>query len=189
MPRYWLESGDGTTLIQIQRNAFLINWRRRNTNYPHFEAVKEFFDNTLHNFIAFLDEELHEPTPRMQLAELTYINAIEPCDYWLSLLDTRKVLPSFSLPVPTNNEFGSADFHQVTIDKFMPDLTLLTTVRSGRTIKDPAKPVLIFELRAIGLITESDRVNDWFRRAHELTGRRFTEMTNPDIQTTYWQPE
>ncbi|HEY5203538.1 MAG TPA: TIGR04255 family protein, partial [Roseiarcus sp.] len=100
MPRYWLESADGTNLIQIQRNAFLTNWRRRNADYPHFDAVKDFFDVTLLNFVAFLDEELHEPSPRIQLAELSYINLIEPNEYWSSQLDTPRVLPRFSLPVP-----------------------------------------------------------------------------------------
>ena len=189
MPRYWLESTNGATLVQIQGNAFLVNWRRRNTEYPHFEAVKDFFDASRRNFSDFLEEELHEPTPRVQLAELTYVNSIEPCEYWSSLLDTAKVIPRFALPVPTDDDLGPADFHQVAIDRIAPDTTLQTTVRSARSLSDAAKPVLVFELRAIGLISENDGLNDWFRRAHELTGRRFTEMTNPDIQTTYWQLE
>lgn len=60
MPRYWLELTDGATLMQIQGNAFLLNWRRRNTEYPHYDAVKEFFDSCLENFFNFLEEELHE---------------------------------------------------------------------------------------------------------------------------------
>ena len=141
------------------------------------------------DFFNFLANELHESAPRIQLAELTYINAIEQCEYWSSLLDTSKVIPRFSLPVPTNNDGAAADFHQTTIDRVAPDLVLQTTVRSARSTADPNKPVLIFELRALGLIQESDAVNEWFRRAHDLTGSRFTEMTNPDIQTIYWHPE
>ena len=188
MPRYWLESTDGATLMQIQGNAFLVNWRRRNTEYPHFEAVKGFFDSSCRNFFSFLEEELHETVPRVQLAELTYINSIEKCEYWSSLLDTSIVLPRFALPVPTQNETSPADFHQLTIDRVAADTTLQTTVRSARSSTNSAKPVLIFELRAIGLIAENDGINEWFQRAHDLTGRRFAEMTNPDIQTTYWQP-
>jgi uncharacterized protein (TIGR04255 family) len=188
MPRYWLESADGTTLIQIQRNAFLMNWRRRNTEYPHYDSVKALFDMMFLKFVAFLNEELHEPPPRIQLTELNYTNVIEPSEFWSSWPDTAKVLPRFSLAVPTNDDSSLTDFLQVTVEKFAPDLALQTTVRSGREVKDLTKPLLIFELRAVGLITEAEDTNPWFRRAHELTGRRFTEMTNPGIQATYWQP-
>jgi uncharacterized protein (TIGR04255 family) len=189
MPRYWLESADGTSLIQLQANAFLVNWRRRNSKYPHFDAVKDFFDASCRNFFRFIEEELHESAPRVQLSELNYVNSIEPCEYWSSPLDTPKVLPRFALPVPTNNDLGPADFQQATLDRITPDTMLQTTVRSGRSLNDLTKPVLVFELRALGLIADNDGINEWFHRAHDLTGRRFTEMTNPEIQTIYWQPE
>jgi uncharacterized protein (TIGR04255 family) len=32
MPRFWIESTDGQTLLQIQRNAFLLNWRLKGIN-------------------------------------------------------------------------------------------------------------------------------------------------------------
>src|SRR5580704_19342195 len=35
MPRFWLEASDGSTLMQIQKNAFLFNWRKKETDYPH----------------------------------------------------------------------------------------------------------------------------------------------------------
>jgi uncharacterized protein (TIGR04255 family) len=189
MPRYWLESADGVTLLQLQRNAFLVNWRRRNKDYPHFKAVKDYFDAYLGNFFSFLEEELHETGRRVRLAELTYINSIEPCEYWASLLDTPKVLPRFSLPIVVVDALGPSDFHQVTIDRMAPDTTLQTTVRSARSLGDPTKPILIFELSAVRLIPENESQNGWFPRAHVLIGRCFTEMTNPDIRTTYWLPE
>jgi hypothetical protein len=40
MPRFWLEAEDGTILMQIQKNAFLFNWRKREAQYPHYENVK-----------------------------------------------------------------------------------------------------------------------------------------------------
>src|SRR4051812_2068164 len=34
MPRFWLEAPDDSILMQIQNNAFLFNWRKRETDYP-----------------------------------------------------------------------------------------------------------------------------------------------------------
>jgi hypothetical protein len=42
-PRFWFEAADGITLIQLQKNAFIFNWRKRDNDYPHFEAVKAAF--------------------------------------------------------------------------------------------------------------------------------------------------
>ena len=72
-----------------------MNWRRRNTEYPHYDTVKAFFDMMFLQFVAFLDEELHEPPPRIQLAELNYTNVVEPSEFWSSWLDTAQVIPHF----------------------------------------------------------------------------------------------
>src|SRR5262245_1488353 len=76
MPRFWLEASDGSTLMQIQKNAFLFNWRKKETDYPHFDAVKAAFDKNKKRFFKFLFEELSEAEPKAKLAELNYINAI-----------------------------------------------------------------------------------------------------------------
>jgi uncharacterized protein (TIGR04255 family) len=44
MPRFWLISKNDAILLQIQKNAFLLNWRKRDSDYPHFENVKSSFD-------------------------------------------------------------------------------------------------------------------------------------------------
>jgi uncharacterized protein (TIGR04255 family) len=187
MPRFWLEAKDGSTLMQIQNNAFLFNWRKRATEYPHFEAVKAAFDKNKKRFFKFLRDELGEVEPKSQLAELTYINLIESCEYWKGPRDTPKVVPRFSLPVAYVPETESPDFHQITSQRRAPDLTLNTTIRSARSVQDQIKPVLIIEYRATGLLSDPEAVDDWFDRAHEAIGGCFTEMTSRDIQETYWE--
>src|SRR5690554_3197923 len=45
MPRYWFMSDDHANLIQLQKNAFMFNWRRKDSDYPHFdENLKVRFD-------------------------------------------------------------------------------------------------------------------------------------------------
>jgi uncharacterized protein (TIGR04255 family) len=187
MPRFWLEAQDGSTLTQIQRNAFLFNWRKKDADYPHFETVKAAFYKNKKHFFKFLLEELNEPEPKIQLAELNYINAIEPCEYWQGLEDTPKILPRFSLAIPEQTGAGSPDFHQITSQRLAPDMTLGTTIRSARSTQAPAKPVLIMEYRATGLLPDDDALDGWFNRAHDAINQCFTEMTNQDIQENHWQ--
>ena len=187
MPRFWLKSSDDLTLMQIQKNAFLFNWRKKETDYPHFDAVKAAFDKNKKRFFKFLSDELSEVEPKAQLAELNYINAIESCEYWKGPEDTVKVIPRFRLPVPEGSETESPDFHQITSQRLAADLTLGTTVRSARVAQAPAKPVLIIEYRATGLLADLDALDSWYGCAHDAIGDCFTKMTSEDIQKTYWQ--
>lgn len=190
MPRFWLESADGSTLMQIQRNAFLFNWRKRAGVYPHYDYVKSAFDKNFSHFTRFLETEVGAPHPNLQIAELTYINLIESGEYWQGSQDTARVFPRFQLPTCGSSDQPTPEFNQVTTQQFAQDLTLITSIRSGRSAQRPNEPVLIFELRALGLLGAADKedADAWFCRAHETIGDCFTGMTSPDIQQRYWQP-
>jgi uncharacterized protein (TIGR04255 family) len=187
LPRFWLEDADSCYLIQIQKNAFLLNWRRRDAAYPHFEVVKEKFDENFKLYKNFLKRELGvEPT--IQMVDLNYVNVIHVCDYWRGPSDTSKIIPSFRLPVAEAKVMEHPGFNQLTMQKFSQSLTVTTGIRLVRmvTTKEPA---LHFELRAVGLIgsgstSEADR---WFEHAHEVLGDCFVKMTNPAIQKKYWK--
>lgn len=191
MPRFWLEAVDGSMLMQIQRNAFLFNWRKREGDYPHYDAVKRAFDKYFSRFTRFLESELGAPIPKLQIADLTYINVIESCEYWRGPQDTEAVFPRFRLPSCDVGSQSPPEFNQVTNQRFAPDLSLITAIRTGRMPQKPNEPVLIFEFRALGLIGGADKfaADEWFGRAHETIGNCFTGMTSPDIQQRYWQPE
>src|SRR5581483_2193773 len=96
MPRYWLVAADDAHLLQIQRNAFLVNWRKRNdSDYPHFETVKKVFDQQYENLVAFLKAEADTGEVTIDVCELTYINLIEAGEYWKEVGGVSAVVPSF----------------------------------------------------------------------------------------------
>ena len=163
----------------------MLNWRKKDKAYPHFDEVKASFDKNKKRFFKFISDELKEPEPKAKIAELTYINLIESCDYWKGPLDTSKVIPRFSLPVPESPD--PPDFQQITSQRLAPDLILDTTVRSARLIQDQSKPVLIIEYRATGLLPDADVLDSWFDRAHDAIANCFTGMTDQDIQKAHWQ--
>lgn len=190
MPRFWLMSEDEITLIQIQKNAFIFNWRKRNADYPHFENVKASFDKYFEIYRSFLQKELGIETLNFQIAELTYNNVIESGEYWRDAGDTKRIIPSFSIPDLGLPIEAKPDFNYLTAYKIAPDLTLKVSVRTGRRATEAAKPVLILEFRALGALGAANKADAdaWYERAHEVIGRCFTGMTNPDIQQDHWQP-
>src|SRR5258705_177911 len=82
LQRIWLISEDETFLLQIQRNAFLLNWRKRDGAYPHFDSIKAEFLTQLDQFFRFIESTLQLSVPVIGACELQYINAVEPTEYW-----------------------------------------------------------------------------------------------------------
>jgi uncharacterized protein (TIGR04255 family) len=175
MPRFWLESTEPAYLMQLQKDAFLFNWRRKDKDYPHFDAVKDGFDANFARFADFLQSEFQITLPPIAVAELTYSNLVEKCEYWSSPRDTKNVLPHFSIASPDTTS-DPADFTQVAVQRFEKDLSVRTTIRNANT---PKGPCLVFELRCTGPqgnVTKS-ATDAWFNRAHDLVGKCFLDMT------------
>ena len=86
MSRFWFVSEDEVSSIQVQKSAFLLNWRRRSFKYPHFAAnLKPGFDKYLGIFMEFLRNDVGVEAPAISHYELAYVNVIELSDYWQGL--------------------------------------------------------------------------------------------------------
>lgn len=190
MPRFWLLSEDETMLMQIQKNAFIFNWRKRDAEYPHFEAVKSYFDKYFDIYLSFIQRELSIEKLNIQIAELTYSNLIEAGEYWNDASDTPRLIPSLSIPDPGMMIEGNPDFNYLTAYKLAADLALNVAVRTGRKATEAGKGLLVLEFRALGALGTASKAeaDAWYDRAHDAIGRCFTAMTNPDIQRRHWQP-
>jgi uncharacterized protein (TIGR04255 family) len=191
MPRYWFVSDDGITLLQVQRNAFMLNWRRRDAEYPHFaENLKPAFDKYIGYFEEFIRNDVGADEFSLDLCELTYINTVEACDFWTGPQDTGNVIPSFyvlDLGLGSD-EFPAFNFSQV--HALESDLQLRVTVRNAHATAKPDLPVLVFEIRAAGRLGQVGKAeaDAWYERAHDAIISCFIGMTDKDIQTKYWKP-
>ena len=190
MPRYWFIADDDISLIQIQKDAFMFNWRRRDDAYPRFHRdIKPTFDRYYGLFSEFVREEVQIEAPSIDLCELTYINALERCEFWEGPQDTTKVIPSFPILSPGISVLGSPEFHCNYHYRIEADLQLNIGIRSGIMAQQMDAPVLIFEIRAsarLGQVTKSE-ADEWFERAHDCIIRCFAGMTDQDIQRSYWE--
>lgn len=191
MPRFWLTSDDESTLIQLQKNAFIFNWRRRAASYPHFDRLMDDYDRLYLMFSDFLKTETDSSELNINLCELTYINLIEPAEYWSDILHTSSVIPSFKfVDFPASNA-NIQDFNYATVYDLGDDLSIRVTVRNVHPTDQPEQSNLVFEIRASGRIGSSAKADAdaWLERAHAEIGKGFVGMTSSEIQSKYWQPK
>ena len=191
MPRYWFMSEDQTTVIQLQKNALMLNWRRGAEGYPRFAGyLKPTFDRYYRIFEEFAREEAAVEELKIDLCELAYINVVTPCEYWNGPTDTPHVLPSVGMP---DIGFGSSGrpvivdaAYTYTLD---PDLHLRVTVRNAESANDPNVPVLVLEISVRGRLerTEKSNADSWFDRAHEAAVNCFVRMTSDEVRQNQWK--
>lgn len=192
MPRYWFIADDEISLIQIQKNAFMFNWRRRRGNeYPrYYENIKPAFDKYYGLFSEFIRTEVGRDELTIDLCELIYINTLERCGFWAGPQDTTKVIPTFSILDPGIDASVSPGFNCNYFYKVSTDLQLNINIRSGVKVQQQNAPVLAFEIKASGRLggTTKPLSDEWFQRAHDSIINCFMHMTSADIRENYWIP-
>jgi uncharacterized protein (TIGR04255 family) len=189
LPRFWFVSANDSMLVQVQRNAFLLNWRKRDQVYPHFATVKQDFDRLYAIFAEFARGVVGQEFA-IEAAELSYINLAEAGGYWSGVGDIATVIPSFRA---TEIGVEGAQLMSVTetsVWRIAEDLSLTAKIRTA-TLKADKRPALVFELSAKGRLGSATKAEAdvWFGRAHDVTGRAFRGVTSGEIQTRVWQPE
>lgn len=188
MPRYWFVASDDVHLIQVQKNAFMFNWRQRNKEvYPGFEALKPQFDKHFSAFEEFLRREVDIADAAISHAELTYIDVIEEGAFWGGPGSTHQVIPDLSSPVispstPLSNLDWQGRY------QLSDDTGLFIRARTGFKPNQTDSRVLILEMKAVGSFPGVRRsaTDDWFQRAHASIFEVFVDITGDDIQRDYW---
>jgi len=188
LPRYFFVSEDQRRLVQLQRDRFLQNWRKRgeNTGYPRFENLCPQFIESWGQFCGFVrDQNLGELQPDQY--ELTYVNHIEQGDGWTNEQDIEDVFPWFKCSF---NDQSSAALEGVSWRRIyrLPDKAGRLHVSMQQVIiRDTKTPALLLNLTARGFAECS--VKDWFDMAHEWIVRAFVDLTGPSVKDTIWKME
>ncbi len=189
MPRFWFIAVDEINLIQIQKSAFMFNWRRRDREYPRFhENIKPTFDRIYSLFSKFVRTEINIAEPSIELCELNYINVLEHNEFWAGPQETKKVIPSFSIVNPGISSLGSPVFNCNFAYIVAADLQVNVNIRSGVRAAQEDVPVLIFEIKAVGRVGQLAKpgTDEWFERAHDAIISCFVGMTSQEIQDRLW---
>ncbi|MCP4373577.1 MAG: TIGR04255 family protein [Deltaproteobacteria bacterium] len=79
IPRVWFVSEDENSLLQLQRDRFIYNWRRKEPSeeipYPRYENIRDEFKLRYKQFLEFLTNQ-KLPEPAVNQIEVTYVNLI-----------------------------------------------------------------------------------------------------------------
>ena len=105
-PLVWYIHEDDSELIQIQRDRFVFNWRRREGEYPRYEHVRARFIEFFSIVRDFLEEEGLADELGLNHWEVTYVNLIQSDTTWKEHREVGVVIPSWE--------------HRVG-DEFLPD--------------------------------------------------------------------
>ena len=187
MPRFWFVAHDDINLVQIQKNAFILNWRRREQNqYPGFQNVKATFDRLFGAFEDFLRLEVDTPQIVIDLCELTYVDVIGQSQYWSKPEDTCNVIPSFSI-LRADPDVTCRDFDCRYVVQYGEDITLSSRFWTIKP-RQSSLPALGLEMKATNQFAgvAKTRTDDWFKRAHDTIVKQFIYMTSEEVQREHW---
>ena len=190
MPRYCFLSADEVNVVQVQKDAFLFNWRKRNGNlYPGFRnGIKPTFDRLYDEFEAFLLREAGVTELSVALCELSYVDIIERCDYWQGPRHTHNVIPAFSNPLPDFEGAVENDFDCSYVYYVEEDFTIFVRIRTLVHPERIDQPLLTLEMKASNQFGGVQRrlTDGWFERAHDTLFREFINLTDKQVQRDHW---
>jgi uncharacterized protein (TIGR04255 family) len=191
IPLIWLISEDGARVVQFQPDRLVGNWRKtdRDTEYPHYDAVKASFLNDLRQLQSFLDAR-NLGALNINQCEIAYVNQIPVAisygdtmartfsnwanvapEAWGEVEDasfaTRFVLKCEAAPIgriyfqanPAFDKNGAATIQLVVVGRGAPHSP---TVESAVEFLDLAHDRIV---RAFVDLTTQDAQKDWDRTA------------------------
>jgi uncharacterized protein (TIGR04255 family) len=181
-PRSWLIASDGSVLMQLQKDWFLLNWKKSSDDqsYPSYEVVKREFDRRFREFVNFLQS--NDIELEYKQFELTYVNhiasnnGIEKVGEWRLLVDHNCSDRERFLPHPTEINWKTS--------YLLPNDSgrLNVTAQTGR-VTATGERIVRLDLQATGLPTDDpeQHMDDWFETAHEWITRGFADVTTPEL--------
>jgi uncharacterized protein (TIGR04255 family) len=189
LPRVWFIKSDQTTLIQVQRDRFIHNWRKVSpeNEYLRYETLINVFQDHLSCFDSFLNEAgLGEIKP--QQYELTYINQIPQGQGWKTLEEIGDIFPDFAWRANTQRFLTNPKNTSVTTTFDLPDEIGRLYAVINHVMSDTG-PTLSFEItvRGIGNYKSREAMRDWFDIAHDWVGKAFADLTGENVRRNIWK--
>jgi len=191
LPRIWFIQSKGNGIIQVQRDRFLHNWRKNNSEdeYPRYHVVKQMFKDRFLKFQTFLDENNLGIIEPLQY-EMTYINHIPKGEGWENLREIGRIFPDFAFRIEEDRFLPEpSTFNWRTIFTLPEKGTRMHVVIRHVKIRDSGLPMLLLELtvRGFGTNNSPEDMWNWFDLAREWIVRGFADLTGKDVQKKIWR--
>ena len=192
LPRFWFRSGAHSMLIQVQRNAFILNWRRQqNSEYPHYEKIEEAFWKEFETYKRFIQETVAGKLDVVSRCELTYINMIAKNEFFTGGAKIMSVVPPVKgLCELDNPERQLVGLNALAVYKINDQLRIDVTPKLGRRRDKTQEEVALLEIKAHGSPADLSfsGAHDWYRMAHESTYETFLALTDERARKQLWKP-
>lgn len=194
LPRTWFVNPDNHALIQIQKDRFIHNWRKKDDedNYPSFENVFKEFTQRLWQFENFLDENKLGEIKPVQF-ELTYVNHIPKDDrIWGSLDDLSNLFIAFSGSTSSKKFLSKMKGMSYVTNYSLPDGEGIFATKLDSAIhNDTQKEILRLTMLTKGITKEKSlsSLSRWFNMAHEWIVLGFEDITTMSAQTEVWRKQ
>jgi len=189
--RCWFISESDEELIQVQKDRFLLNWRRRESpGYPRYSTtLRNTFVSRWSSYRDFLSSE-HLGEPHVVQCEVTYINHIRQGEGWQVAADWDQV---FTICNPLNSEgtLPLPETRRFALSYLLPNELGSLTASASKALRGTDGMVVIqFEISARGKpkFSTGDSIIEWLDQAHAWVVRSFSDLTTPKMHQR-WEKE
>lgn len=188
--RAWFVSEDEHTLVQLQEDRFLFNWRKTTKNghvvYPSFNKVSEEFYEQWGVFQKFLlDMDLGAPT--VTQLELVYVNALAGISTLAG--GAQSVLIDHELKGDAERFLPEPEgFNWHTTYSIPSGVSRLHVAAHSASEPGTGMPTIRLDLTARGLPEDTSfpGVKQWFKVAHDWITFGFADVTSTESQEKLW---
>ncbi len=182
--RCWFKDQQQTHLIQVQRDRFIVNWRKVTGDevYPRYGQFRPRFQTEWDQFCEFLETE-KIATPQVNQCEITYVNHLEGEKEFKPFGDAKRIYTLWS-ELPAEGFLPSPEAVRFNIRFLLPDQKGRMHVFSEPKLRSrDGKEVLQLTLTCRGTPLSSTRedILDWFDLGHEWIVRGFTQLTTNEM--------
>ena len=187
--RLWVQTESGDRLVQLQQTRFLINWRKRSSEYPSYGLLIEEFEEYFGKYTTFLDQaKLGRPS--LNQWEITYVDHIDigPDSERSAPASWAGIARALGSPLEgVGSELPMDGLNLGWSFEIGPELGRLhITVRLGMNrVTSSEKEVLIFNFTARGPISAAVDHRVGLEAGHDAINRAFAAFMTESIQESW----
>jgi len=183
LPLLWYESEDSPFLLQVQKDAFFVNWRHQSGafSYSHFhtreggrEGVWDRFSQEWYSFSSFC-EQRKIGTPEVLACHLAYINHMVRGETW----ETPSDLTRWFRPLAGLQGVESVSIFQIAVIYQVHGLAVRMLFRPAVRMTDK-KELFVVELITNGKLSAEKSLELWFDDAHAAVVQTFLAQTTEE---------
>lgn len=183
LPLLWYESAGSPFLLQVQKDAFFVNWRRQLGSfiYPHFhtreggeQGVWDRFITEWEAFRAFCEKQ-GIGSPEVLACHLAYINHMVHGETW----DVPADLARWFRLLAGVKGASPVDTLHMTVTYRVRNLPLRINVRPAIRISDKKK-LFIIDFIVTAKLPADSSLQAWFDEAHRAIRDEFLAQTTQE---------